>query len=122
MKSHDALAQSMKGVTKALKTINGQTTSKELQKILHEFTKENEKSELVQEAMGDAIDDALDEEGAQAEEDLIVTQILDEMGIAAGQAAPDAPMKMSAAAAPVEEKDGELDALQARLNNLKRNP
>jgi charged multivesicular body protein 2A len=70
------MADAMKGVTKALTKMNKQTKLPELQKIMADFARENEKSEIVQEAIADTLDDAMDEEGAREEEDLIVNQVL----------------------------------------------
>jgi charged multivesicular body protein 2A len=63
----------------------------ELQKIMAEFMKENEKAELTQEVMGDAIDDAMEEEGTAADEEAIVNQVLDELGVGMSEAVPEAP-------------------------------
>jgi hypothetical protein len=40
-----------------------------------DFARENEKSEIVQEAIGDTLDDAMEEDGAAEEEDMIVSQV-----------------------------------------------
>lgn len=75
IKSHDAMATAMKGVTKALTTMNKQISLPGLQKIMVDFARENEKSELTQEAIADTLDDAMEEDGAAEEEDLIVSQV-----------------------------------------------
>lgn len=73
----------------------------------------------IQETIGDTLDDAMAEEGSEAEEEKIVSQVLDELGVGLGESLPDA-----AAAKPQEEKAAEEDPamseLEARLNNLKR--
>lgn len=84
------MATAMKGVTKALKKMNKQMDIPSLQKILTEFARENEKSELTQEAISETLDDAFEEDGAAAEEDMIVNQVLDELGIGLNST-PDAP-------------------------------
>ncbi|CAE7724488.1 chmp2a2, partial [Symbiodinium microadriaticum] len=78
IKSHDAMANALKGVTTALTTMNKQIPLPGLQKIMVDFARENEKSELTQEAIADTLDGAMEEDGAAEEEDLIV---LDELGI-----------------------------------------
>lgn len=81
MKSQDAMAQAMKGVTKALVKMNQKINLPGLQKIMAEFMKENERSEMTQEMIGDTIDDALEEEGTAEEEEAVVSQVLDELGV-----------------------------------------
>ena len=70
------MANAMKGVTKALTKMNKQTSLPGLQKIMADFARENEKSEIVQEAIADTLDDAMEEDGAAEEEDMIVSQVL----------------------------------------------
>ena len=75
IKSHDAMAGAMKGVTKALTSMNKKMDLPGLQKIMADFMRENEKSEITQEALGDAMDDAMEEEGSSEQEDIIVNQV-----------------------------------------------
>ncbi len=116
------MATAMKGVTKALVGMNKKINLPGMQKIMAEFMRENEKADMTQEMIGDTLDDAMEEEGTEAEENAIVGQVLDELGINMSEAAPMAPvgnMKV-AAGAPVEEKaDPAISDLEARLNNLK---
>jgi charged multivesicular body protein 2A len=53
----------------------------QITKMMQDFARENEKSELMQEMMGDAMDDAMSTEGAEEEESNIVNQVLEEIGI-----------------------------------------
>ena len=85
------MAQAMKGVTKALGSLNKKVNLPALNKIMAEFMKENERSELTQEAIGDALDDAMEEDGSAEQEDIIVSQILDELGINLANTTPIAP-------------------------------
>mmetsp|Transcript_17371 Transcript_17371/g.18113 ORF Transcript_17371/g.18113 Transcript_17371/m.18113 type:complete len:235 (+) Transcript_17371:96-800(+) len=142
IKSHDAMANAMKGVTKALTKMNKQTSLPGLQKIMLEFARENEKSEIVQEAIADTLDDAMEEDGAAEEEDLIVSQVLDELGIGGIDSVPDAPLRGKDVSQPAQEErkpeaigamsstagggsntatDPAMSELEERLNNLKRN-
>ena len=57
----------MKGVTKALTSMNKQISLPGLQKIMTEFMKENERADLTQEAIGDTLDDAMADETSEAE-------------------------------------------------------
>ena len=69
------MAGAMKGVTKALISMNKKTDLPGLQKVMADFMRENEKSEITQEALGDAMDDAMEEEGSSEQEDSIVNQV-----------------------------------------------
>ena len=102
-----------------------------INKMMADFERENAKSEMMQEIMGDAIDDALAEEGTEEEEERIVAQVLDEIGVSLGEEIPDAPLGVSKlqgqqesapqkVAQPAGGDDPALSELEARLNNLKR--
>jgi charged multivesicular body protein 2A len=103
-----------------------------INKMMAEFERENAKSDMMQELMGDAIDDALADDNNEEEEDRIVSQVLDEIGVSFGEEIPGAPMlglasgKASMESAPsgkvAEAAGGDpaLNELEARLNNLKR--
>ena len=123
------MADAMKGVTKAMVKMNKKVNMPGLQKVMREFMKENERADLTQEMIGDTLDDAMEEEGSAEQEDLIVGQVLEELGVNMGQElgmAPEGavsmPSKQAAGEAKTEEepaKDSALDDLQARLQNLK---
>ena len=86
------MATAMKGVTKALTQMNKKINLPGLQKIMAEFMKENEKADITAEMIGDTLDDAMEEEGSAEEEDLIVGQVLDELGVNMSQETPSAPI------------------------------
>lgn len=91
------MATAMKGVSKALVKLNAKISLPGLQKIMTEFMKENEKSEITSEMIGDTLDDAFEEEGSAEEEDRIVNQVLDELGVSMSQDTPSAPIGSIAA-------------------------
>lgn len=76
--------QSMKGATVLLGSMNRQMNLPALQRIAMEFEKENDIMDQRQEMMDDAIDDVtgLDDE---VEEEEVVNQVLDEIGVDLGQ-------------------------------------
>jgi charged multivesicular body protein 2A len=107
------------------KKMNVQTLSK----IVYEFEKENEKTEMTGEMMNDVIDDAFDDGETAEEEDKIVNQVLDEIGVsltgnlaaAPSSAVKEAPVAAAKQAEPVAEaEDSAVSDLEARLNNLRR--
>jgi charged multivesicular body protein 2A len=101
-----------------------------INKMMADFERENAKTEMMQEIMGDAIDDALGDADNEDEEDRIVSQVLDEIGISFGDQIPDAPMlgapgmvesaPSGKTATAIGGDDPALSDLEARLNNLKR--
>jgi len=129
LKSQNAMAQAMKGVTKAMMSMNRQMKLPEIQKIMQEFEKQSEIMDMKEEMMNDVIDDAMGDDDEEEESDAIVNQVLDELGlqltdqltavpVAGGSiAAPGAKGKVPVAAA--AEADADAD-LQARLDNLRR--
>jgi len=131
LKSQDAMAQAMKGVTKAMMSMNKQLKLPQIQKIMQEFEKQSEIMDMKEEMMSDAIDDAMADEGDEEESEQIVSKVLDELGIqmseelgnlpaAAGSLNPAAAAKAKKAQA---EGGGLADAdadLEARLENLRR--
>jgi charged multivesicular body protein 2A len=136
VKSHQAMAEAMSSTAKAMSKMNKAVNVPSINKMMAEFEKENMKSEMMQEMMGDAIDDIMDENDEE-EEDRIVGQVLDEIGIDMNEAIPNAPA-MGLSTANVVAADGDkvavgvenggggagggedpaLSDLEARLNNL----
>lgn len=118
MKSTESMSAAMKGVTQVMVRMNKQMDLPALNNIMKEFVQENERMEMLQEEMGDTLDDAMADDGDEEEEDSIVKQVLDEIGLDLGGNVPDAqvtqPQAAPAAASPLEED------LESRLNALKR--
>jgi len=132
VKSHQAMADAMSSTAKAMMKMNKAIDVPAINKMMVEFERENMKSEMMQEMMGDAIDDVMDQEGNADEEDKIVSQVLDEIGVSFGEEVPDAPslgtgLKQSSNTekeripeAAGGGNDTALNDLEARLNNLKQ--
>lgn len=133
VKSQEAMAEAMKSVTTAMIRMNKVVNVPSIQKIMTEFARENERAELTQEVMGDMLDDAMEQDGDEEEQEKIVGQVLDEIGIDFGDSVPEAPtMTLShadatPAARPAAVAQGEgggtdstVSDLEARLNNLRK--
>ncbi|CAK9231317.1 unnamed protein product [Sphagnum troendelagicum] len=134
LKSTQAMAEAMKGVTKAMGQMNRQLNLPALQKIMQEFERQNERMEMTTEVMGDAIDDALEGDEEEEETDELVSQVLDEIGVDLDSQLVHAPANVSAAPAQATPSkvaqptgastaadDGGIDSdLQARLDNLRK--
>ncbi|EER07635.1 Charged multivesicular body protein 2A, putative [Perkinsus marinus ATCC 50983] len=91
VKSTEAMARSMKGCTQAMARMNKQLNLPQLQKIMQEFQEETEKMGLTEEVMGDTIDDVLGEVGDEEEEEAIVGQVLEEIGVDMNEVLANAP-------------------------------
>jgi len=125
LKSTQAMADAMRGVTSAMKSMNTKLNIPSLQNILKEFERQNEKMEMTTEVMGDAIDDAfavddeVDELGCNVGAELISAPA-GKVSVAAEteRAAPTAVLEGAGAA---ESAGGGLDDdLQARLDALRK--
>jgi len=81
LKSQAAMANAMKGVTKALRSMNKRLNLPQLQKIMMQFERESEIMDLKEETISDTIDDVIGEGDEDEETDVIVNQVLDELGI-----------------------------------------
>ena len=91
IKSTEAMARSMAGATKAMTALSKQLNLPSLTAILQEFQQENEKLGITQEVMGDTIDDVMGEVGDIEQEEMVVNQVLDEIGIDANALLAQAP-------------------------------
>merc|ERR1712049_81576 len=113
LKSQSAMAQAMKGVTKAMGNMNKQMKMPEIQKIMMEFEKQSEIMDMKGEMMEDAIDDVMGELGLQ------LNDKLGDMPVAAGSLATAGAAKNKTAVAAGGADDDDAD-LQARLDDLRR--
>ncbi|XP_018007312.1 charged multivesicular body protein 2a [Hyalella azteca] len=128
LKSQNAMAQAMKGVTKAMMNMNKQLQLPQIQHIMQEFEKQTEIMNMKEEMMNDVIDDAMEGEDDEDESDAIVSQVLDELGLQMTEGLGDLPSTgatlasttgPSKAPAVAVGDDGD-DDIQARLDNLRR--
>src|ERR1700749_179333 len=90
VRSNEQMMQSMKGATTLLGSMNRQMNLPALQRIAMEFERENDIMDQRQEMMDNAIDGVTGLEDEE-EEDEVVNQVLDELGIDLGQAVSWAP-------------------------------
>jgi len=129
IKTQHEMGLAMGKMTKQMKRMNKKMNASSLSKMVHEFEMENEKVGLTEEMMNDVMDDAFDD-ADEEEEDAIVSQVLDEIGVrmhddlqAAPQGAvnePAAQEKQPAMVSADAAEDAAVSDLEARLNNLRR--
>lgn len=135
LKSSQAMADAMRGVTKAMKSMNARLNLPSLTNILKEFERQNEKMEMTTEVMGDAVDDAFAGEDEEEETEELVNAVLDELGCNVGAELISAPAtKVAVASESKAERAAVLeggaseptagsgldDDLQARLDALRK--
>lgn len=80
-RSNQQMADAMKGVTKALSSMNRGVNLPQISKIMMDFSRESEMMDMKQELVNDTIDDAMEGEDDEEETDQILNQVLDEIGI-----------------------------------------
>jgi charged multivesicular body protein 2A len=127
LRSQNAMAEAMRGVTRALGSMNKQMNLPQIQRIMQEFEKQSEIMDMKEEMMNDVIDDAIGDEDDEEEGEAIVGQILDELGVQLSQQLSDLPSTGGTLSAPGQANktaaaavaDADAD-LQARLDNLRR--
>ncbi|KAF0457893.1 charged multivesicular body protein 2a [Gigaspora margarita] len=126
LRSNQQMSEAMRGATKAMKSMNRQMNLPAMQKIMMEFEKESEIMDMKEEMMNDVIDDTMAEEEDEEESDVIVNQVLDEIGISLDQSLVDTPSLIERETTKekvpqlVDMESNDDAALQARLDNLRR--
>ncbi|KAF7640361.1 hypothetical protein Mgra_00000181 [Meloidogyne graminicola] len=141
LKSQDAMAQAMRGVTRAMSSMNRQLNLPQIQKIMNDFERQSEIMDMKEEMMSEAIDDAMGDGDEEEETEQVVQQVLDELGIQMSEDLNKLPTAADALNAATREGQrqtpqasmaaaaggggnnsaGDVDAdLQARLENLRR--
>ncbi|GET89797.1 hypothetical protein, conserved [Leishmania tarentolae] len=117
MQSSAQMADAMKGVAKAMRSMNKKMNIPEMQKIMREFEKQNEMMGMKEDMMNDAVDEVMDDDGMEEEEtEQEIQKVMDEAGLEfrtkVGVTDTALPQKGSEAQG---ETDEELDARLAAL-------
>ncbi|KAG4086465.1 hypothetical protein H8356DRAFT_1735001 [Neocallimastix lanati (nom. inval.)] len=116
LQSNQTMAEAMKGVSSAMKTMNKQINLPQINKIMMNFEKESELMDIKEDMVNDAIDNVMEEEDEEEESENIVNQIFDEIGISLNQELVDTPQTSLKVSNTVDEDQ----ALRNRLDNLRR--
>ena len=143
MKSSHEMAQAMGKMSKAMKVrprtqhltltrarthtqaMNKAMNVPKMQELMAEFQRQEMAMGMTQEMMDDVVDDVLAEPGSEEQEEQLVKQVLDELGVNTANAlqeAPAGPVKAPAATASAQPValDADVSDLEARLENLRR--
>lgn len=75
------MAEAMKDTTKVMGDMNKVMKPQDVMKNMQAFERESAKLGMSEEMMNDTLDDILNESGDEEEQDAIVSQVLDEIGI-----------------------------------------
>ena len=75
------LAETMATTTKTMGNMNKMMNPQQVAKTMQEFDMANTKMEMTEEMMNDTLDDILADSDDEEEQDAIVNQVLDEIGI-----------------------------------------
>ena len=81
MQSTATMANAMRSATRAMATLNRQMNNAQLQQIMMMFEREGEVMELKQDIMDDTIDDVMSSPLDDEQEEELINQIMDEIGI-----------------------------------------
>ena len=75
IKSSVSMAQSMKGVTTAMKKMNSKVNLPQFQKLIMEFERQNEMMDMKSEMISDAIDDVMGASDDEEETEDVLNQV-----------------------------------------------
>lgn len=76
------MANAMKGVTKAMRSMNTKMNIPGMQRVMQEFEKQNEMLDMKEDLMNDVIDDVMDDDGEEEEEtEIEIQKVMDEVGL-----------------------------------------
>merc|ERR1711902_225288 len=105
--------------SKVMGQMNKIVDPQKVAKTMHEFEMANAKMEMTEETMNDALDDILADSGDEDEEQSVINQVLDEIGIEITSKvsnAPSAPKGTVKTTAPsMSDEDKEIEAMLAQL-------
>lgn len=119
--STQAMVEAMKGTTKAMMVMNRQMNLPAMQGIMQEFMKQNEIMEMKEEVMNDTIDQVMEDDTDANEENALVSQVLDEIGLnLKGQLGETPANKVAVEPEPQAAAENADSELQARLDSLRK--
>jgi len=118
LRSTQAMTDAMKGTAKAMVAMNRNMDIPAMQRVMGQFTKQNEIMEMKEEFMNEAIDDAFEDEEDEDEENSLIAQVLDQLDLDLDGKLGTTPKTKLATQEQAVDKDQE--DLQARLANLKK--
>jgi len=121
VQSNMKMAQVMKSTTDTMTSMNKHIDPIKVAKTMQDFEKANTKMEMSEEMINETLDNMLDESGDEEEQDKIVSQVLDEIGIEMSGKLAEAPSAHKGSLAASTSKDNKLtdQDVERMLENLK---
>ncbi|CAF2491713.1 unnamed protein product [Rotaria sp. Silwood2] len=120
--SNVRMANAMGTTAKTMAKMNKVMNPEEMSKVTQQFAQEHTKFTITDEMIGETLEAALGQEGDSEEEDAIVNQVLDEIGISLNEKmanAPRVPATASSIAASQKQTNREDAEIEQMLANLK---
>jgi len=117
MEANQRLGAAMATSAKVMGKVNKEMSAASVMKNMQDFARESQKMELKEEMIDEGLDSILGESGDEEEEDAIVSQVLDEIGIQMTGKLAEAPSAPRGTVSSVGQKvtDSEIEAQLARL-------
>lgn len=120
MVSNAKIANAMGTTAKTMEKMNKVMNPEQMAKVSQQFTQEHMKLGITDDMIGETLEAALGQDGDSEEEDAIVNQVLDEIGIEVNTKIANAPRVPNAAAAmtnrrQTNEEDAELERILAGM-------
>jgi len=123
MASNVRMANAMGTTAKTMAKMNKVMNPEEMSRTTQQFMQEHTKLGITDEMIGETLEAALGQEGDEEEEDAIVNQVLDEIGISLNEKmanAPRVPTTATAATAnrrQTNQEDAEIERILANLKS-----
>ncbi|XP_038078701.1 charged multivesicular body protein 2b-like [Patiria miniata] len=122
MQSNKSMAAAMGNTTKAMGAMNKAMSPEKMMQDMKAFQMESDKMAMKEELMDDTLDAMFEESGDEEEQDAIVSQVLDEIGIEVSGKLTDAPTASHSLPAGQEKtKDAADQEIEAQLARLLKN-
>lgn len=118
MQANVKMGESMGAATKVMGAMNKQMDPQKLAQTMQQFEKENMKMNMSEELMNDTLDDLLGGSDDEEEQDAIVNQVLDEIGIEITGKLAEAPIhdkSLPTKAKGLSDEDKEIEDMLAKL-------
>ncbi|CAF0742511.1 unnamed protein product [Didymodactylos carnosus] len=119
MASNVRMAHAMDSTAKTMEKMNGLIDPQAMGKVTQKFAEQHMKMEITDDLIGETLEAALAQEGDEEEEDQIVNQVLEEIGIQMKDKINGAPRVPASAMASKASHQTEDDEIERMLANLK---
>lgn len=118
MQSNMRMGEAMKSTAGVMGQMNKAMKPEETAKIMQQFQQESMKFDMTEEMMNDTLEGMFENDGDEEEEDRIVNQVLDEIGIDISNKMADAPSISKHSRLEEEKSEDDIEKQLARLKSL----